>query len=88
MEDFDEKPIDLTKPETHSTEVLLSTIEELEQAKKENTLLKVAVMELRDTLNTIEGMLIKAFYDDKMSFWDALVDIRKTIKKDSTNGKE
>ena len=31
MEDFDEKPIDLTKPETHSTEVLLSTIEKLEK---------------------------------------------------------
>lgn len=79
---------DLHKPETHSTEVLLSTIEELERTKKENTLLKVAVMELRDTLNTIEGKLIKAFYDDNTSFWDALVDIRKTLKKDSTNGKE
>ena len=76
---------DLNKPETHSTKVLLSTIEELERTKRENTLLKVAVMELRDTLNTIEGKLIKAFYDDKTSFWDALVDIRKTIKKDSTN---
>lgn len=54
----------------------------------ENLLLKVAIMELRDTLNTIEGKLIKAFYDDNTSFWDALVDIRKTIKKDSTNGKE
>jgi hypothetical protein len=73
---------DLNKPETHSTEVLLSTIEELERTKRENLLLKVAIMELRDTLNTIEGKLIRAFYDDKMSFWDALVDIRKTIKKD------
>lgn len=58
------------------------------ELKRENLLLKVAVMELRDTLNTIEGKLIKAFYDDNTSFWDALVDIRKTIKKDSTNGKE
>ena len=79
---------DLNQPETHSTEVLLSTIEELERTKRENTLLKVAVMELRDTLNTIEGKLIKAFYDDNTSFWDALVDIRKTLKKDSTNGNE
>ena len=55
------------------------------ELKHENLLLKVAVMELRDTLNTIEGKLIKAFYDDNTSFWDALVDIRKTIKKDSTN---
>ena len=76
---------DLNKPETHSIEVLLSTIEKLERVNRENTLLKVAVMELRDTLNTIEGKLIKAFYDDNTSFWDALVDIRKTIKKDSTN---
>ena len=88
MEDFDEKPIDLTKPETHSTEVLLSTIEELERVKKENLLLKIANAELRDQLDTINTRLEKAFYDDNTSFWDALVDIRKTIKKDSTNGKE
>lgn len=76
---------DLGQREHRSNEVLTSTIDELAKVKKENTLLKVAIMELRDTLNTIEGKLIRAFYDDKMSFWDALIDIRKTIKKDSTN---
>ena len=76
---------DLNQPETHSTEVLLSTIEELEKVKKENLLLKIANAELRDQLDTINTRIEKAFYDDKMSFWDALVDIRKTIKKDSTN---
>ena len=79
---------DLNKPETHSTEVLISTIEELERTKKQNLLLKIANAELRDQLDSIITRLEHAFYDDNTSFWDALVDIRKTIKKDSTNGKE
>lgn len=49
MEDFDEKPIDLNKPETHSTEVLLSTIEELERTKKQ---LEIAVGGLKDIIET------------------------------------
>lgn len=34
MEDFDEKPIDLNKPETHSTEVLLEVVSKLETTTK------------------------------------------------------
>lgn len=58
------------------------------ELEHENTLLKIANAELRDQVDAINTRLEKAFYDDKTSFWDALVDIRKTIKKDSTNGKE
>ncbi len=86
---------DLNQPETHSTEVLLeaiskleTTTKELERTKKQNLLLKIANAELRDQLDTIYTRIEKAFYDDNTSFWDALVDIRKTLKKDSTNGKE
>lgn len=58
------------------------------ELKHENLLLKIANAELRDQLDSIITRLEKAFYDDNTSFWDALVDIRKTFKKDSTNGKE
>ena len=58
------------------------------ELEHENLLLKVANFELRDQLDTINTRIEKAFYDDNTSFWDALVDIRKTLKKDSTNGKE
>lgn len=58
------------------------------ELEHENLLLKKANAELRDQLDTINTRLEKAFYDDNTSFWDALVDIRKTLKKDSTNGKE
>lgn len=72
---------DLNEPETHSTEVLLSTIEELDRAKKENLLLKIANAELRSRLDTIITQLEQAFYDDKVSFWDILVKIKKGLDK-------
>ena len=64
---------------------LETTTAELERTKKQNLLLKIANAELRDQVDTIYTRLEKAFYDDNTSFWDALVDIRKTLKKDSTN---
>lgn len=64
---------------------LETTTAELERVKKQNLLLKIANAELRDQLDSIITRLEKAFYDDNTSFWDALVDIRKTLKKDSTN---
>lgn len=79
---------DLNKPETHSTEVLLSTIDKLERTKKQNLLLKIANAELRDQLDSINTRLEQAFYDDHTSFWDVMTSIKKTLKKDSTNGKE
>lgn len=60
----------------------------IEKLEHENLLLKIANAELRDQVDTINTRLEKAFYDDNTSFWDALIDIRKTLKKDSTNGKE
>lgn len=58
------------------------------ELEHENLLLKIANAELRDQLDAIYTRLEKAFYDDSTSFWDALVDIRKTIKKDAQNEDE
>ena len=79
MEDFDEKPIDLTKPETHSTEVLLSTIEELKKTKKQ---LKIAV----DALEIIEKKSDK--FDDSWGVQEQLDFIKAEAQSVLYNIKE
>lgn len=58
------------------------------ELEKQNLLLKIANAELRDQLDSIITRLEQAFYDDHTSFWDVMTSIKKTLKKDSTNGKE
>ena len=55
--------------------------EEFKQLEHENTLLKVANAELRSRLDGIVTQLEQAFYDDKVSFWDILVKIKKGLDK-------
>ena len=51
------------------------------ELEHENLLLKVANAELRSRLDGIVTQLEQAFYDDKVSFWDILVKIKKGLDK-------
>lgn len=68
---------DLNKPETHSTEVLLSTIEKLEKTKKQ---LEIALETLKDTerkLLTIDVSNLSSWDRDKLyniMFHDGVID--------------
>lgn len=54
---------DLNKPETHSTEVLLSTLEELERTKKQ---LKIAVEALKTAYTFPSTMSLKEWCEQEI----------------------